>query len=125
MRQAIEDLESMKNQEPWTFHYLVLVVIFLMPIMLSPDYVHKGIKLGIKESPYVIAVLSSFLFGIAQIGVQIALDPLAYINEDDIELVGMPIQVFLVCFVCLSRDIDVKWVLLLLINLVLSTKLMV
>lgn len=86
MRQAIEDLESMKNQEPWTFHYLVLGVIFFMPIMLSPDYVHKGIKLGIKESPYVIAVLSSFLFGIAQIGVQIALDPLAYINEDDIEL---------------------------------------
>lgn len=109
MRQAIEDLESMKNQEPWTFHYLVLVVIFLMPIMLSPDYVHKGIKLGIKESLYVIVALSSFLFGIVQIGVQIALDPLACINEDDFELVGMPIQVFLVCFVCLSRDIDVKY----------------
>ena len=57
-----------------------------MPIVLSPYYVHMGIKSGNTWSPYYIAVLTSFIFGTLQ-GVQDVLDdPFDGISEDDINL---------------------------------------
>lgn len=93
VHQRVVSLKSMKNREPWTFHYLSSVVIFLTSIVLSPHYVYMGIKSGNEWSPYYNALPLSFFFGILQAGVQVALDdPFAFINEDDIDprLVRMP-----------------------------------
>ena len=73
-------------RSPRTIRSFTKVFIFLMPIVLSPYYVHMGIKSGNMWSPYYIAVLTSFIFGTLQ-GVQDVLDdPFDGISEDDINL---------------------------------------
>lgn len=87
MCHAFERLRVIREyRSPRTIRSFTKVFIFLMPIVLSPYYVHMGIKSGNIWSPYYIAVLSSFMFGTLQ-GVQDVLDdPFDGISEDDINL---------------------------------------
>ena len=73
-------------RSPRTIRSFTKVFIFIMPIVLSPYYVHMGINSGNTWSPYYIAILSTFIFGSLQ-GVQDILDdPFDGISEDDINL---------------------------------------
>lgn len=73
-------------RSPRTIRSFTKVFIFIMPIVLSPYYVHMGYRSGNTWSPYYIAVLSTFIFGTLQ-GVQDVLDdPFDGISEDDINL---------------------------------------
>lgn len=98
MCHAFERLRVIREyRSPRTIRSFTKVFIFLMPIVLSPYYVHMGIKSGNTWSPYYIAVLTSFIFGTLQ-GVQDVLDdPFDGISEDDINLgpVRKSVQVFL------------------------------
>ncbi|XP_078372341.1 uncharacterized protein LOC144656007 [Oculina patagonica] len=87
MCHAFERLRVIREyRSPRTIRSFTKVFIFLMPIVLSPYYVHMGIKSGNMWSPYYIAVLTSFIFGTLQ-GVQDVLDdPFDGISEDDINL---------------------------------------
>lgn len=87
MCHAFERLRVIREyRSPRTIRSFTKVFIFLMPIVLSPYYVHMGIKSGNLWSPYYIAVLTSFIFGTLQ-GVQDVLDdPFDGISEDDINL---------------------------------------
>ncbi|KAJ7389947.1 hypothetical protein OS493_028416 [Desmophyllum pertusum] len=87
MCHAFERLRVIREyRSPRTIRSFTKVFIFLMPIVLSPYYVHMGIKSGNLWSPYYIAVLVSFIFGTLQ-GVQDVLDdPFDGISEDDINL---------------------------------------
>ena len=93
-------------RSPRTIRSFTKVFIFLMPIVLSPYYVHMGIKSGNTWSPYYIAVLTSFIFGTLQ-GVQDVLDdPFDGISEDDINLGPVrsnfkPSHLYMVIFVYL------------------------
>lgn len=97
MCHAFERLRVIREyRSPRTIRSFTKVFIFLMPIVLSPYYVHMGIKSGNTWSPYYIAVLTSFIFGTLQ-GVQDVLDdPFDGISEDDINLgpVRKSVQVF-------------------------------
>ncbi|XP_074625818.1 uncharacterized protein LOC141884033 isoform X2 [Acropora palmata] len=73
-------------RSPRTIRSFTKVFIFIMPIVLSPYYVHMGYRSQNTWSPYFIAVLSTFIFGTLQ-GVQDVLDdPFDGISEDDINL---------------------------------------
>lgn len=73
-------------RSPRTIRSFTKVFIFIMPIVLSPYYVHMGYRSENTWSPYYIAVLSTFIFGTLQ-GVQDVLDdPFDGISEDDINL---------------------------------------
>ena len=87
MCHAFERLRVIREyRSPRTIRSFTKVFIFLMPIVLSPYYVHMGIKSGNLWSPYYIAVLTSFIFGTLQ-GVQDVLDdPFDGRSEDDINL---------------------------------------
>ena len=87
MCHAFERLRVIREyRSPRTIRSFTKVFIFLMPILLSPYYVHMGIKSGNTWSPYYIAVLTSFIFGTLQ-GVQDVLDdPFDGISADDINL---------------------------------------
>ena len=87
MCHAFERLRVIREyRSPRTIRSFTKVFIFLMPILLSPYYVHMGIKSGNTWSPYYIAVLTSFIFGTLQ-GVQDVLDdPFDEISADDINL---------------------------------------
>ena len=84
---AFERLRVIREyRSPRTIRSFTKVFIFLMPILLSPYYVHVGKKSGNYWSPYYVSVLSSFIFGALQ-GVQDVLDdPFDGISEDDINL---------------------------------------
>ena len=87
MCHAFERLRVIREyRSPRTIRSFTKVFIFLMPILLSPYYVHMGIKSRNTWSPYYIAVLISFIFGTLQ-GVQDVLDdPFDGISADDINL---------------------------------------
>lgn len=93
MCHAFERLRVIREyRSPRTIRSFTKVFIFLMPIVLSPYYVHMGMKSGNVWSPYYIAVLTSFIFGTLQ-GVQDVLDdPFDGISEDDINLGQVSMQ---------------------------------
>lgn len=103
MCHAFERLRVIREyRPPRTIRSFTKVFIFLMPIVLSPYYVHMGIKSGNLWSPYYIAVLTSFIFGTLQ-GVQDVLDdPFDGISEDDINL-GQ-VKSFLNLTICNNKD---------------------
>lgn len=62
------------------------VLIMILPVILSPYFVHIGFKSKSKWEPYVISVLVAFVFSALQ-GVQDKLDdPFDGMSEDDIQL---------------------------------------
>ncbi|XP_065643649.1 uncharacterized protein LOC136075172 [Hydra vulgaris] len=77
-------------RSPRSIRSFTKVLIFVIPLILSPYYVHIGVNVEQKDvnnwSPYYISLMVAFVFGVLQ-GVQDKLDdPFDGMSEDDINL---------------------------------------
>ena len=73
-------------RSPRSIRSFTKVLIFFLPILLSPYYLHLGRKTNNLWSPYYISVMVAFVFSALQ-GVQDKLDdPFDGMSEDDIKL---------------------------------------
>lgn len=84
---AYERLRVIREyRSPRSIRSFTKVLIFVLPLLLSPYYVFLGNKENNNWSPYYISVMVAFVFGALQ-GVQDKLDdPFDGMSEDDIKL---------------------------------------